>query len=209
MLAPRDAATATTFFSLGSFSDTTANANSWLVDINWGDSTAHTTFTTASPGTLANQTHTYGEEGSYTVTETITDFTNQSTARTFTVNVSDPPVVAAPVASLNGVEGASLTNSLVATFTDPGGAESNSDYSATIEWGDGVTDSGIIGNSGGHFGVAGTHIYSEQGTYGIKVTIHHESAPDAVNGQLKAVAGRRLRRSSVEDEPRGCPPPWR
>src|SRR5206468_2567769 len=39
---------------------------------------------------------------------------------------------------------------------------------------------GIIGNSGGHFGVAGTHIYSEEGTYGIKVTIHHDSAPDSV-----------------------------
>src|SRR5439155_1013947 len=50
-------------FSLGSFSDSTSGANSWSVDVNWGDNTAHTTFSTSSQGSLGTSGHTFGEEG--------------------------------------------------------------------------------------------------------------------------------------------------
>src|SRR5438874_9667725 len=46
---------AATSFNLGSFSDSNPNATPWQVDVNWGDATAHTTFTTSSQGNLASQ----------------------------------------------------------------------------------------------------------------------------------------------------------
>jgi hypothetical protein len=62
----------------------------------------------------------------------------------------------------------------VATFTDPGGPEPTSDYSASINWGDGSTTAGTITFSGGVFTVNGTHTYGEEGTFAITVTINHE-----------------------------------
>src|SRR5205823_14105946 len=133
--------------NLGSFSDSTAGATSWTVDVNWGDGGAHTIFSTNSQGALTAQAHTYGEEGTYTVTVTVTDNVSGTGATTFQVTVSDPAVVATGV-SFSAIAGAGLNSQPVATFTDPGGAEPNSadpaggisaHYSATINWGDGTT----------------------------------------------------------------------
>src|SRR5205085_321239 len=46
-----------------------------------------------------------------------------------------------------------------------------SDYSATINWGDGVFDSGIVSaTAGGGFAVIGTHHYDRSGNYMITVS---------------------------------------
>jgi hypothetical protein len=55
---------------------------------------------------------------------------------TFTVNVSPPNVVAMGGFPFSAVEGAASAAQTVATFTDPGGAGSLADYSASITWGD-------------------------------------------------------------------------
>src|SRR5439155_11737950 len=104
---------------LGSFSDAAANANSWQVDVNWGDNTAHTTFTVNSQGALPNTPHTYGEEGSYTVTVTVTDNANASGSVTFQVTVSDPAVVASAV-NFTAAPSPTFKNKAVATCTHPG-----------------------------------------------------------------------------------------
>src|SRR5439155_478248 len=39
-------------FSLGSFSDPGVNDSPWNIDVNWGDGTAHTTFTTTVQGAI-------------------------------------------------------------------------------------------------------------------------------------------------------------
>src|SRR5207247_677431 len=46
-------------FSLGSFSDPGVNDSPWNIDVNWGDGTAHTTFTTTVQGAIISQTHVY------------------------------------------------------------------------------------------------------------------------------------------------------
>src|SRR5205823_14316879 len=78
---------------LGSFSDTTAGASSWTVDVSWGDGTPDTVFTTTSQGNLPNTPHTYGEEGTYTVTVTVTNNLNTTSSPNFNVTVSDQAVV--------------------------------------------------------------------------------------------------------------------
>src|SRR5262249_27780197 len=82
----------------------------------------------------------------------------------------------------------------VATFTDPGGAESLADYSADINWGDGTptqVGGGTITLSNGVFTVGGSHTYADNkgtGTWPITVTIRHDAAPQAVAVSAAAIA---------------------
>jgi hypothetical protein len=57
-------------FSLGSLTDTVSDSQSWAVDVNWGDGTAHTDFCAASTGSLNAQSHAFALPGTYTVTVT-------------------------------------------------------------------------------------------------------------------------------------------
>jgi hypothetical protein len=170
---------ASKLFSLGSFADD--DGGPWSVKVNWGDGSTDT-FSAAAPSALS-RSHTYVEEGNNTVTVTVTDNTGLSDSGTFQIGVTDPPVDGQAVA-VNAVEGLAFTGKAVATFTDPGGAEVVGDYSATIDWGDGVTSTGTITLSGGTFTVAGDHTYLEEsaghtvsGKYPVVVTITHENAP--------------------------------
>src|SRR5207249_2002828 len=62
-----------------------------------------------------------------------------------------------------------------------GGNPDPAEYSASIDWGDGTAASpGAITFSGGTFTVAGDHTYGEEGSYSVKVTISHGTAPDTV-----------------------------
>ena len=179
-------------FDLGSFID--PDGGPWSVDVDWNDGSAHAAFNMASPGTIPPQSHTYGEEGTYTVTEVVTDTSDgQSDTKTFKITVSDPAVVQGNAVAVSAVEGAAFTSKALAEFTDPGGAEPNpSDpaggiadhYSVvSIDWGDSTpldTTSGSIGFSGSPgsttdpFTVSGGHTYGEEGTYTIYVVIDHE-----------------------------------
>ncbi len=185
-------------FNLGSFRD--PDGGPWSVDINWGDGGPDDTFNVTSAGSLGTRSHTFGEEGSKTVTITVTDTSdNQSDSKTFTVNVSDPAVQASGVA-VSAVEGAAFTGKSIATFKDPGGAEPNpSDPSGThyqvvsIDWGDGTaldTTSGAVSYSGAPgsttdpFTVSGNHTYGEEGTYTITAILNHEGVLTKVQSQV-------------------------
>jgi hypothetical protein len=173
-------------FNLGSFCD--PDGSPWNVDVNWGDSTSDTTFSTGSAGTLTAQNHTYSEEGKYTVTVTVTDGTNLSGSATFQVTVSDPAVVQGSAVTLSPVEGAAFTGSAFATFTDPGGAETSPDITShysvvSIDWGDStgldkssgsISFSGSQGSMTDQFTVSGSHTYGEEGPYTITAIIDHE-----------------------------------
>ena len=158
-------------------------------DVNWGDGTPDSTFVTSTAGSLGSLNHAYTEEGSDTVKVTVTDSTNLSGSATFRATITDPAVV--PTAAVvHAVEGTDTGMVTVAKFIDPGGAEPLSDYTATINWGDGTpTTTGVISFAAGVFTVAGDHTYAEESapehassypSYAIAVTIDHESAPAAV-----------------------------
>src|SRR5438874_1924285 len=126
--------------------------------------------------------HNYGEEGNYNILISVHDAATAAAIHS-TAMITDPAVLAKGVGTVSGIEGAKIASSKVlATFTDPGGAESVGDYTATINWGDGTTTSGKISfdSSKKLFSVSSIgHTYSEQGNYSINVTIAHESAPKA------------------------------
>jgi Ca2+-binding RTX toxin-like protein len=138
--------------------------------------------------------HTFDDEGTKTVTVTVSDTTDgQTDSQTFQVDVSDPPVLPSGSFTIMAARGAPFFSQTVATFTDPGGAEPKpgdpmgieSHYAADIAWGDGTTSAGTItyvGNPGSPtsvFTVQGDHTYTTNGDYTITVTIHHDSAPAA------------------------------
>ena len=81
-------------------------------------------------------------------------------------------IVVTPSQVANAVEGNPLTNVPVATFTDATGVYPASDYSATINWGDGapLTTGTVVATSGG-FTVDASHTYQLYGTYTISVTV--------------------------------------
>jgi hypothetical protein len=97
------------------------------------------------------------------------------------VTVIDPPVAATSGFTFTAIAGAPAPPQTVATFTDPGGPEALSDYSATIGWGDNASSPAVIlfDTSTGVFTVQGSHLYAQAGSNTITVTIHHDAAPDA------------------------------
>jgi hypothetical protein len=129
--------------------------------------------------------HRFVEEGGFQTLILLTNGSGQSAMATVAVNVSDPPVSATGGFNLSGTAGLPLGAPTLATFTDPAGAESLSNYSAQISWGDGTSSSGLISNDAGSgvFTVQGDHTYPASSPQGpgsptmlpIQVTISHES----------------------------------
>jgi PKD repeat protein len=152
--------------------DTASTASEYSATVDWGDGTTSTgTISGTSGNFTVSADHTYAEEGAYTVKVTITDVDNTpNTATTSnTATVADAALTAAGTA-VTAVEGASASHT-VATFTDANPGGTVSDFTATINWGDGSTSSGTVSGSGGNFTVTGTHAYAEEGTYTVTVSI--------------------------------------
>ena len=108
--------------------------------VNWGDGqTSSSVITLGSDGqtfTVAGS-HTYVEEGSYTVTVTIHHGTATDTTVTSTAAVADPAVIAVGGFYIIATEGSPIREvKRSRRFTDPGGPEAVGDYSTLVNWGE-------------------------------------------------------------------------
>ena len=137
-------------FSLGSFSDVAVDS-SWSVDVDWGDGSAHTTFTALTAGPLGSKSHTYTDgPNNRTVTVSVTDKNGGTGTATFQVQVNNvaPSIAISGAPSVNEGSPYSLT---LGAVTDPG-ADTVSSY--VVHWGDGQTDA--YGTNG-----VKTHTYAD------------------------------------------------
>jgi hypothetical protein len=133
----------------------------------------------ALSGGAASLNPVFPEEGSHLVSAVYTGDSNFLPSNaTQTITVTDAALSGqSPSAPLQGGEGVPFVaqavpvSGVVASFSDadPGGTVS--DYSATIEWGDGTTSAGTVGTSGSGFTVSGSHTYQEDGNYPVVVHI--------------------------------------
>ena len=153
--------------------DSAATAGEYTASIGWGDgfTTAGTvTGPTGGPFTV-NGTHTYAEEGSYSLTVTITDAdfaANNATVHP-TATVADAPLTATCIAAASS---STSFNGPLAKLTDADPNGTVTDYTATIAWGDVSSSAGTVtGPNGGPFTVSGSHTYATTGTFTITISL--------------------------------------
>jgi hypothetical protein len=169
-------------------SDFTAGGGTVTIDWNTGSSGANGS--PAADGTLMvtdvngavtiTGNHNYTEEGTYYIHIHLVDDGGKTADIYGSTSVTDPQLTNLADAHLpsKGTEGTPIgAITGIASFTDPGGAEAVGDYTATIHWGDGKTDTGtVVHDSGNNFHVnAPNHTYSEEGPYTEYVTLTHDA----------------------------------
>lgn len=148
-------------------------AAEYTVTIDWGDgSTSSGTLTGPNGGPYdVNGTHTYQQEGTYPVQVHITDTDSANTAdATSTASVGDAALTSS--CGMPPVTQQTYTGP-TATFTDNNSFATISDFSATINWGDGTSSSGTItgGPGPGPYTVSGSHTYTSTGPFTVTTTI--------------------------------------
>jgi len=183
---------------IATFSDFNSGdtAASFTAMIEWGDgatSSGTVTGVSATPGGSTKFTvsgsHTYADEGSDTATVILTHTADQATS-----TVSG--VVAVAEADVLVAHGTSFTanahqvfSGTLATFDDTGfPGNGASDFTASINWGDGQTTTGSVsGGNGSAFTVSGSHTYAATGQDTVKVTLT-DDAPGAATATATMTA---------------------
>jgi hypothetical protein len=82
-------------------------------------------------------------------------------------------------------EGASISGP-IATFTDSDAARPSSAFSATVIWGDGTSSAGTVAGASGSFSVTASHVYAEEGSYPIRVSV--QQAPNGSRAGARGTA---------------------
>ncbi|MFH1725909.1 MAG: PKD domain-containing protein, partial [Elusimicrobiota bacterium] len=174
--------------------------------IDWGDVTptdggAATVDTLGARGSATagsfDGSHTYADNGVYTVTLTVTDDDGGTDTETFAVTVENvAPTVDAGVDQT--VSEGYVVSLPPSTFNDLGTSDT---HTATINWGDGTaTEAGAVtetpfgppGSTAGADGtVDGSHVYADNGVYTVTVTVTDDegaATPDTLTVTVENVA---------------------
>ncbi len=172
---------------------------------------------TASMGSDAPDTFQFNpaEAGPYVVTLTATDRElSTSPPATLKITASDAPLHATPGPKITQdatggplMEWGSTGTVTLATFTDDNASAPPTDYTATIDWGDGTpattgtwADGTIVPGAVQNgpvvsYSVQASHVYSKEGTYAIGVTIAD------VDGASVSLPGSNAPQQAVVAEP--------
>ncbi len=150
---------------LGSFTDPGPDSP-WAVDVDWGDSSTHTTFDATGTGSLGSRSHTYAHgPATRTVTVKVTDANGASDTQTFTITVAN----VAPTADL-GNNGPKPEGSPVKVSFTNADDPSSGDVAAGFRYGFACTASTALPTT---YAGAGTYsskdcTFDDNGTYVIK-----------------------------------------
>jgi hypothetical protein len=167
--------------------DTSVTANSFSAAIDWGDGTKtpNATIVARNDGSglfNVNGTHTYTTAGTFTATVTITELAPPTGATAETVTAQNTITVAQRLTAQGGAitagAGVPLSGATIATFQDLDTTAPTSNFTTTIDWGDGTTTAGVVTGGVGSFNVTGSHTYSTVGTFTANVTITELTAPN-------------------------------
>jgi hypothetical protein len=152
------------------FSEVLAAVGATTASIAWGDGTA------ASSGAInpatgeVTGTHTYAPAGDYSGTISWKNSDGAPQITPFSVKVQDAPLTASGSA-VTAITGVAVT-AQVASLTDANPLGAASQFTATINWGDGASSAGTVTAApGGGFVLSGTHTYVAKGTYQTTVAV--------------------------------------
>jgi hypothetical protein len=180
-----------------------ATADQFTATITWGDgaSTPATVIADPNGGFDVQGTHTYATVASYNVSVAIRSVNGSSASSFGTAVVVDAPLHPTGVA-VSATEGQPVT-AAVATFTDANPLGKATDFTATIDWGDGTTPTaGVVSaNPGGGFRVVGTHTYASFGASLVSITIIDSGGSTTSTSATATVADAALTASSVTFAP--------
>jgi hypothetical protein len=168
--------------------NTSDTASSFTATINWGDGTT-TTGKVGSNGTFTvTGGHTYADEGSFPLGVTINDTANNTNLAlsSSTVTVAEADVLTAHGLTFTASPGQAFSGT-VATLTDTDTSNVASDFSATINWGDGTSTTGVITDTAGIISVSGTHTYGSAGRDAVTVILT-EDAPGTATATASSTA---------------------
>src|SRR5439155_663913 len=184
---------------VASFTDSNParTATDFTATITWGDgnTSAGAIAANAGGGFDVTGTNTYAEEGTYAVTVTIAGPGSSQASIASSASVGDAALTPASP-SVNAIEGAGFDGA-VATFADANHKADASDFTASIDWGDGTLSAGIVFGSGGSYSVAGSHTYAEDGTYAVSVAIRDAGGSTATITGTAAVGDAILNATGV------------
>jgi hypothetical protein len=178
--------------TVASFVDpsTIDTSTQFTATINWGDGSSSTGTVSGSSGSFSVAgSHTFTSEGGSTVTVQVTDTIAVPTAtfsESSTVNVLDSDVLSGSGLTVNSTEGQTFSGT-VATFSDVNTNAAATDFSATINWGDGSSTAGTVSGSSGHFTVSSSHTYAEEGTKVVTATLS-DNAPGTATATATGAA---------------------
>ena len=153
-----------------------AQATDFSASITWGDGTTSAGTVSGSGTFTVTGAHAYAEAGTYATSITITDSGGS------TVTVSGTATIADYALSATGLTISShkTFSGTVASLFDSDPTATSSDYTATINWGDGTTSSmGTVSGSASPFTISGSHTYRSNGTYTVTVTVHDNGGATA------------------------------
>jgi hypothetical protein len=115
----------------------------------------------------------------YSVTVSVSDGVGETTNRTFQWAVNPSPIAVSVTPSLTATAGTDPGSITVATFATPDQNSDESDFTATIEWGDGSSSVGTVDGQDGSFTVTADHVYDATGNLTLSVVVD-----DAVTGGI-------------------------
>jgi hypothetical protein len=178
------------------------------VNIDWGDGTMPPTRVAAVPDcpptgpclgptlwTIAvpHDPHTYARPGVYAASFTGPIFIG--TTHIDAIVGDDPRSINETVPALTPAVGATVSGP-VATFTDTNALAQPSEFTATINWGDGQTTAGTVTQPLGQpFQVSGSHVYAHVGSFTVTVAIQHLP----LNGTVLGAAASQSVTATVHD----------
>ncbi|HXT59116.1 MAG TPA: TIGR03118 family protein, partial [Pirellulales bacterium] len=160
-------------------SNNSATAADFTATIDWGDGTSSAAGSVSGGSGSFTITggHTYAHSGHYAVSVAVFETATPSSPATVVDSTATAvgaaiQVTATPIGVTEGSTGA-FTNKQVATFTDADASLLSTDFTATIDWGDGTSSTGSITGSNGTFTVTGGHEYAQEhpGTHALTMTV--------------------------------------
>jgi hypothetical protein len=157
--------------------------------IAWGDGTTSvgTVATHSGGGFDIYGANGYVEEGYYSICVTLSDTQGNSLLAYGAATVADAPLAV----SAQAISSVAYTpfSGEIATFRDSDTNGTLSDYSATINWGDGTTTAGVIATgSAGLDQVSGSHTYLHEGAYTTSITVVDQGGATTTSQSTASIA---------------------